>query len=133
VLIVDDDEGQRTLLAQMTASLGFAVATASDGENALEQHSAQSADIIVTDLMMPRMDGFEFVAEIRKQREWRAIPIIVITAKSLTREDQQLLQGHVQKVLLKGDFSREELLNEVREMVAECMRRARAGEITVLS
>jgi len=77
VLIVDDDEGQRTLLAEMTASLGFAVATASDGEDALEQHSAQSADVIVTDLMMPRMDGFDLLRTLESMGD--RTPAIVLT------------------------------------------------------
>ena len=77
VLIVDDDEGQRTLLAQMTASLGFAVATASDGEDALEKHSAQSADVIVTDLMMPRMDGLELLRMLESMGD--RTPTIVLT------------------------------------------------------
>jgi CheY-like chemotaxis protein len=81
--------------------------------------------------MMPRMDGFEFVTELRKHQEWRAIPIIVITAKSLTNEDRQLLQGHVQKVLLKGDFSREQLLDELRDIVGECVQRARNADAHV--
>ena len=77
VLIVDDDEGQRSLLAEMTASLGFEVATASDGEDALEQHSAQSADVIVTDLMMPRMDGFDLLRTLESMGD--RTPAIVLT------------------------------------------------------
>jgi len=77
VLIVDDDEGQRTLLAQMTASLGFAVSIASDGEEALERHSEQSADVIVTDLMMPRMDGFELLRTLESTGD--RTPTIVLT------------------------------------------------------
>jgi DNA-binding NtrC family response regulator len=77
VLIVDDDESQRTLLAQMTASLGFVVATASDGEDALEQHSAQSADVILTDLMMPRMDGFDLLKTLESMGD--RTPTIVLT------------------------------------------------------
>ena len=77
VLIVDDDESQRTLLAQMTASLGFAVATASDGEDALERHAAQPADVIVTDLMMPRMDGFDLLKTLESTGD--RTPAIVLT------------------------------------------------------
>jgi DNA-binding NtrC family response regulator len=77
VLIVDDDESQRTLLARMTASLGFAVATASDGEDALEQHSTRSADVIVTDLMMPRMDGFDLLRTLESMGD--RTPAIVLT------------------------------------------------------
>ena len=61
VLIVDDDECQRNLLAEVTAALGFSVETASDGEDALAKHSAHAADVILTDLVMPGMDGFELL------------------------------------------------------------------------
>ena len=77
VLIVDDDDDQRNALAQMTASLGFAVATASDGGDALEQHSAQPADVIVTDLMMPRVDGFELLRSLESMGD--RTPTIVLT------------------------------------------------------
>jgi CheY-like chemotaxis protein len=78
--------------------------------------------------MMPRMDGFEFVAELRKQPGWRAVPIIVLTAKTLTNEDRLVLQGHVQKVIQKGDFHHSELLVELRDIVAEAVQRTRAVE-----
>src|SRR5882672_5131427 len=77
VLIVDDDECQRTLLAEMTAALGFAVATSPDGEDALAQHSAQAADVILTDLIMPRMDGFELLKALESAGD--RTPTIVLT------------------------------------------------------
>ena len=83
--------------------------------------------MILLDLMMPEMDGFEFVAEFRRHEAWRAIPIIVITAKDLTREDRERLNGYVQQILQKGAHGRDELLAEVRELVAT-ERRAPAAE-----
>ena len=72
--------------------------------------------------MMPEMDGFEFVAEIRKHRAWRSIPVLVVTAKDLTPEDRLRLNGYVEKILHKNALSREELLGEVRDLVADCAR-----------
>jgi CheY-like chemotaxis protein len=63
------------------------------------------------------MDGFEMVAELNKHDDWRKIPVVVVSGKELTPEDRQRLQGHVQKILQKGDFGREGLLREVRETV----------------
>ena len=77
VLIVDDDECQRTLLAELTSALGFDVAIAADGEEALEQHAALAADVILTDLVMPRMDGFELLR--RLQSIGDRTPAIVLT------------------------------------------------------
>jgi CheY-like chemotaxis protein len=70
---------------------------------------------------MPEMDGFEFLAELRGRSEWRDIPVVVITAKELTGEDRERLNGSVERVLSKGAFTREELLARVRELVAACV------------
>jgi signal transduction histidine kinase/CheY-like chemotaxis protein len=131
VLIVDDDAEVREMLVRTLERQGWTAATAEDGRVALDAVAAQKPDLILLDLMMPRMDGFEFVTELRKHHDWRAIPIIVITAKSLTNEDRLLLQGHVQKVLLKGDFSRDQLLTELRDIVGECVQRARTADVHV--
>jgi len=73
------------------------------------------------------MDGFEFVSELRRDERWRAIPIVVITAKDLTGDDRHRLNGYVQKILQKGAHSREQLLAEVRELVATSVARRRPG------
>ena len=94
---------------------------------ALERLRDVSPSVILLDLMMPEMDGFEFVAEFRRHEAWRAIPIVVVTAKDLSREDRERLNGHVQKILQKGAHGREQLLAEVRELVAASVARRRPG------
>ncbi len=131
VLVVDDDADVRELLVRTMQREGWSSVTAGDGREALDIVAAQMPDLILLDLTMPRMDGFEFVAELRKRQEWRAISIVVVTGKSLTSEDRRMLEGHVQKVLLKGDFSHEHLLNELREIVGECVQRARTADAHV--
>jgi CheY-like chemotaxis protein len=73
--------------------------------------------LILLDLMMPEMDGFEFVAELRQHEEWHTIPIVIVTAKDLTPEDRLRLNGSVERILQKGAYCREELLQEVRDLV----------------
>ena len=73
--------------------------------------------MILLDLMMPEMDGFDVVAAIQGNAAWRAIPIVVITAKDLSPEDHERLNGYVTRVLQKGALSRETLLTEVRDLV----------------
>ena len=67
--------------------------------------------------MMPVMNGFDFIRELRKNPELRNIPVVILTAKDLTVEDRQQLKGNVEQILQKGDYSRDQLLNEVRELV----------------
>ena len=55
--------------------------------------------VVLLDLMMPEMDGFEVVAELRRHGAWRTIPIVVVTAKELTAEDRQWLNGYVERIL----------------------------------
>jgi len=84
--------------------------------------------VILLDLMMPEMDGFEFVAEFRRHEAWRAIPIVVVTAKDLSHDDRQRLNGYVERILQKGAYGREQLLAEVRDLVAASVgRRSRRG------
>jgi signal transduction histidine kinase/DNA-binding response OmpR family regulator len=117
VLIVDDDAGLRQLLRRMLEPEGYTVLEAENGRAALERLRDSSPGAILLDLMMPEMDGFEFVAEFRRHEAWRGIPIVVVTAKDLSREDRERLNGHVERILQKGMHSRAELLAEVRELV----------------
>jgi CheY-like chemotaxis protein len=83
----------------------------------LEQVVAQQPQLILLDLMMPEMDGFEFVARLRKMPTGQSIPVVVVTAKDVTPEDRLKLNGYVEQILRKGAYSREELLGEVRDLV----------------
>jgi hypothetical protein len=71
------------------------------------------------------MDGFEFVAEFRRHEVWRAIPIVVITARDLSHADRERLNGYVQKILQKGAHGRDQLLAEVRDLVVASVARRR--------
>jgi GAF domain-containing protein/CheY-like chemotaxis protein/anti-sigma regulatory factor (Ser/Thr protein kinase) len=125
VLVVDDDAGLRQLLRRMLEPEGYAVVEAENGRVALERLHHISPSVILLDLMMPEMDGFEFVAEFRRHEAWRAIPIVVVTAKDLSYEDRERLNGHVQKILQKGTHGRDQLLAEVRELVSASVARRR--------
>jgi CheY-like chemotaxis protein len=121
VLLIEDDQVTRGMMRSMLEREGWEVVEAANGREGLEQLAKARPNAILLDLMMPEMDGFEFLMNVRQHPEWGEIPIVVITAKELTAADRQLLSGSVEKVLLKGAFSREELLKKVREMVAACV------------
>jgi PAS domain S-box-containing protein len=122
VLLIEDDETTRGMMRQMLEREGWQVVEATNGREGLERVSESQPHAILLDLMMPEMDGFEFIVELRKRKEWRDIPVVVITAKELTVDDRRRLNGSVERILLKGAFSREELLGRVRELVSACVR-----------
>ena len=127
VLVVDDDATLRELLRRILEGAGYTVVEAENGRIALERLRTMAPGVILLDLMMPEMDGFEVVAEMRRHEAWRTIPIVVVTAKELTVEDRQRLNGYVERVLEKGAYSRDTLLAEVRDLVAACVARRRGG------
>jgi CheY-like chemotaxis protein len=121
----------RQVLRRMLTKQNWAVTEAENGRAALARVTEQRPDLIVLDLMMPTMNGFVFIDEVRKQEDWRSIPIVVITAKDLTLQERQRLNGRVEKILLKGSYSREALLNEVRTLIASCARWRAGGETSL--
>jgi hypothetical protein len=118
VLIVEDDPGTRELLHRLVEGEGWTAATAENGALALEAVRQHPPSLILLDLMMPVMDGCEFAIELRKNEDWRAIPVIVLTAKDLTADDRRALNGDVQGVLQKGALSQDELLREIHDLMA---------------
>jgi CheY-like chemotaxis protein len=124
VLVVEDDEATRQVVRRTLAKQGWTVAEAENGRVALEQVARHRPSLILLDLMMPGMDGFEFLAELRKNEAWQAVPVVVLTSKDLSFEERQLLTGNVEKILEKGAYGREALLRELRRIVALYARRA---------
>jgi CheY-like chemotaxis protein len=86
-------------------------------------------DVIMLDLVMPELDGFDFVDELRKREAWRTIPIVVITAKDLTVEERLRLNGYVEKILQKSSFDTDDLVRELRDLVVACVRHRAAREM----
>jgi signal transduction histidine kinase/CheY-like chemotaxis protein len=124
VLLVEDEADIRAMLCRMLEKEGWAVIEAANGREALARMAEQRPELILLDLMMPEMDGFAFIEALRQHAAWRSIPVVVVTAKDLTPEDRRRLNGYVEQTLQKGAYSREELLREVRDLVAT---RVRAG------
>ena len=102
--------------------MGWTVSEANNGRTALEQVRKHRPELILLDLMMPEMDGFEFAEELRRSEAWREIPIVVVSARDISQEDQRRLNRQVAKILRKGSSSCEELLLEVGQRVAACVR-----------
>ncbi|MGQ0593230.1 MAG: ATP-binding response regulator [Gammaproteobacteria bacterium] len=121
VLVVEDHADLRALMRRMLEQEGWVVAEAENGRVALDRVAENRPELIVLDLMMPEMDGFSFLEALRQHEGWRAIPIVVVTAKDLTAEDHQRLSGYVQYIVHKGAYAREELLQELGDRIAACL------------
>lgn len=123
ILVVEDDDATRKILRRILEKKGWAVAEADSGLAALEQLAVARPHLILLDLMLPEMDGFEFIAELRKSHSGDPIPIVVITAKDLTAAESQQLNGYVDRVLQKGVYSCDTLLRDVRSIVNDRLDR----------
>ncbi len=117
VLIVDDEQADRQRLARLLRPSGFKVLTAGGGAEGLELVRKRHPDLVLLDLMMPEVNGFEVVAAMKADPGMRAIPILIVTAKDLTDADKELLNGHVAAILRKDSLAGTDLLNWLRHVV----------------
>ncbi|MFN3650895.1 MAG: response regulator [Armatimonadota bacterium] len=122
VLVVEDDASLRELLRRLLEKNGWSVTEAANGREALNRVAEQEPGLILLDLLMPEMDGFQFVEELRHRDEGCSIPVVVITAKDMTAEERERLNGCVERILQKGTYTRDELLREVRTLVTTYAR-----------
>jgi PAS domain S-box-containing protein len=122
VLIVDDDPVMRDITGRLLRKEGLEVVEAGNGRVALQQLAKHTPTVIVLDLMMPELDGFGFITELRSTTKWQDIPIVVVTAKDITDTDRLRLDGFVRKILRKSAYRRDELLLAVVEQVRTCVQ-----------
>jgi signal transduction histidine kinase/DNA-binding response OmpR family regulator len=122
LLVVDDDPNVCDLVRQLLEGESILIDAAMNGREALDAIGLQRPDVILLDLLMPGLDGFGVLAELKSDPSRRDIPVIVLTAKTLTAEDEALLRGGVLTVLEKRGLEREVLLREVRRALPESRR-----------
>ncbi|NKB47761.1 MAG: response regulator [Alphaproteobacteria bacterium] len=128
VLVVEDDETTRTMLRRLLVGEGCLVSEAANGRLALDRLEDGKPNLILLDLMMPEMDGFEFLSEMRKIETYADIPVVVITAADLSEQDRARLNGGVEQILRKSAFDRDDLLDEVRREVSRILGQPRDVE-----
>jgi CheY-like chemotaxis protein len=129
VLVVEDDPATRDVLRRSLERQGWSVTEAENGQAGIEAIRQRPPALILLDLMMPVMDGFEFLAELRQNPAWDPTPVVVLTSKDLNPEERAALSGKVEHILQKGAYSREALLKEVRRIVAECARKPEGSAV----
>jgi len=127
VLVIDDDDLMRQGVCQSLRRDGWEVSEAANGRLGIDSLGQLRPDAIMLDLMMPEMDGFEFLVEMRSKPEWRDIPVLVVTAKDLTAEERARLNGHVERVMDKGSAELAELLGEIGQVLEVSITRRREG------
>lgn len=127
ILIVEDDPATRDLLHRVLENHGWKTFVAENGRRGLEAIAAHPPDLILLDLMMPEMDGFEFLNALKQYPQWRSIPVVVMTAKDITPQEYLQLKGSVQTILQKQGLSFERLCTEIRTMIAEACQHQKVG------
>jgi CheY-like chemotaxis protein len=120
VLIIDDSPEDLRMMEIMLSSEGFGVLKASDGAEGIAKATEEHPDLIVLDLLMPGMSGFDVVKALQEQPETRNIPIIICTVKELTAEDRETLNSKVKSIVQKGEDAKAHLLEAVRKMERFC-------------
>jgi PAS domain S-box-containing protein len=116
ILLVEDDEATRELIHRNLADDGWQVREAVNGRRALDVLDETTPAVVLLDLMMPEMDGFDFLARARLG-DYPDVPVIVVTAKELNDRDREVLEGEVVEVVEKGGYDRDQLLEEVERLV----------------
>ena len=117
ILIVDDEPQAVELLAQYLGgeTNNYRVAKAFGGKEGLAVVKERRPDLIILDLMMPEIDGFEVIRHLKKSEETKDIPIIIVSAKKLTQEEVEYLNRNIEKIIRKGNFSKQELLKDIKK------------------
>lgn len=118
LLVVDDEETNRDLLVKVLEPAGYTVIVAGGGRDAIDLAKTSHPDLVLLDLMMPEVNGFEVVAALRSNESTQALPIMVLTAKDLTEADKRQLNGHVSTILSRGSTATVDLLSQLRIVIA---------------
>jgi len=132
ILVVEDDPAIREMLRFVLEQEGLGVVEADNGRAALAQVAASQPGLILLDLMLPEMDGFEFITALRQNPAWQSIPVVVVTAMNLTPEERRRLNGSIEQILQKG-ATQAGLLHQVRDLVQAHWRQRRADSLNVTS
>ncbi|HYW13042.1 MAG TPA: response regulator [Longimicrobium sp.] len=119
VLVVDDDPAARIRTRIILEKEGWRVTEAENGRQALECMERERPVLVLLDLLMPEMDGFEFTNRVRRHPEWRSVPIVVVTSHDLTGEERRRLNGYVETIIQKDGDSPEALLHQVRDLLSD--------------
>jgi CheY-like chemotaxis protein len=115
VLVIDDDPQHVKLVETTLKPYQINVLSATDGQRGLELAEERHPEVVIVDLKMPDVDGFVVIDALRAKEETSAVPIIVYSAKQITKADQARLSGKVQSIITKGEFNKDRLLDLIQK------------------
>jgi two-component system sensor histidine kinase/response regulator len=119
LMVVDDDENSRETLRRQLENQSMAVLEAPDGSAALAILEHRRPQLIVCDLMMPEVDGFRFLTDLRARKEWAEIPVVILTARPIGDAEQEFLDTHAQWVIQKSDMPPSGVVHTIRQILRD--------------
>jgi CheY-like chemotaxis protein len=119
VMVIEDDSIFRKVIIQVVKQAGWQILPAENGQVALEYLKNKQPALILLDLNMPVMDGFEFLANLKKNDKWRSIPVVVLTARQLTPEEHARLNTFVDTIVNKETYRQDELTLQIHNLIID--------------
>jgi PAS domain S-box-containing protein len=129
VMVVEDDLVVSEVMAEMIKKAGWRVFKAENGKVALEHLENKKPSLILLDLMMPVMNGFEFLSHLRANEKWQSIPVVVLTSTHLSPEEQARLYNDVDTIYQKETYNRDDLLLHIHNLIATSKPEVKNDEI----
>jgi CheY-like chemotaxis protein len=119
VMIVDDEPMQREFMTMLLEDKGLQTLSVENGQQALIHLEHTQPVLILLDLNMPVMNGFQLLEHLRKHSVWRSIPVVVLTSKNLSAEEYATLNQHTETIFQKADFQQQNFLCRIRQLVRD--------------
>jgi two-component system, chemotaxis family, sensor kinase CheA len=117
ILLAEDTLTTAMLEKNILESVGYAVVIARDGKEALEKAAQEKFDLVISDVLMPRMDGFELVTRLRREKNYKEVPIIIVTTRESDEDKRKGMEAGANAYLLKSDFTSEGLLETMERLL----------------
>jgi DNA-binding response OmpR family regulator len=117
ILLVEDDKFLRELMSKKLLSLGFEVSTAPDGETGIEKIKAEKPEVVLLDLILPGINGFEVLEKAKKDPETASIPVIILSNLGQSEDIERGLKLGAKDFLVKAHFTPQEIVNKLKSIL----------------
>jgi len=119
ILFIEDESALQKTFGDILKSKGYGVLKALDGESGLRSAQGERPDLILLDLILPKMDGFEVLKELKENEETKSIPVIILTNLEETEDIQKALELGATTYLVKSSYTLEEVVNKIEKALGE--------------